>query len=109
MTPAPMTRTSDSAGTRALNSAPFAGMTRIRFLRSAARQPPSQSGQHRTPARDHQLSPVPAGVGPQPLVQTACRRGGRRLARARTATAGGRAVMTSGPNVVVVGGGLAGL
>src|SRR5215469_4247 len=32
-------------------SAPFAGMTRIRFLRSAAHQPPSQSGQHQTPAR----------------------------------------------------------
>jgi len=26
-------------------------MTRIRFLRSAAGQPPSQSGHHRTPAR----------------------------------------------------------
>jgi len=33
-------------------SAPFAGMTRIRFLRSAAGQPPSQPGPHRTPARD---------------------------------------------------------
>ena len=31
--------------------APFAGMTRIRFLRSEARQLPSQSGRHRAPAR----------------------------------------------------------
>src|SRR5580693_3472683 len=50
-------------------SAPFAGMTRIRFLRSATHQPPSQSGQHQTPARYRPAYRRLPSVGPA-LVRT---------------------------------------